>query len=137
MKGAIIASLCAAAVWLAVPASAHHSMAGFDRERTIELKGTIQQFKWANPHSWIEIEVPDASGKAVTWNVEMTAPAYLVRAGWKRTTLQPGDEVTIRANPLINGDPGAIFVSVELADGTVLGERAASPGKGKAKGKGK
>ena len=111
------------ALGLAATAGAHHSMAGFDRNASVTVEGTVKQFKWANPHSWIELESMK-DGKAVVWNFEMTAPSFLVRAGWKRTTLNPGDKVTITGRPLLSGDPGALFVSVKLADGTVLTERA-------------
>jgi hypothetical protein len=133
MKALFITCVCALGLWLAIPAVAHHSMSGFDRQKTVSLTGTVQEFKWANPHAWIALDVPDKDGKVVTWNIEMTAPAYLVRAGWKRTSLKPGDQVTVVGNPTINGDPGAIFVSVTLADGTRLTQQAAGAGKGKAK----
>ena len=102
--------------------SAHHASAGIDRTTTKELKGTIKAFSWQNPHSWMEVEVA-SEGKVVTWTVEMTAPSYLVRAGWKATTIKPGDEVSVTVRPLKNGDPGGLFVSVTLADGRTLTER--------------
>jgi hypothetical protein len=108
---------------MTVAASAHHSSAGIDREKTVALKGTIKQFKWTNPHSWMEVEVPDGKGGTVTWQVEMTSPTYLARAGWKSNTVQSGDEVEVVVRPLINGDPGGLFVSVTLPDGRTLGER--------------
>ena len=104
-------------------ASAHHAAAGIDRTKTVELKGTIKAFSWQNPHSWMEVEVVNDQGKVVTWTVEMTAPSYLVRAGWKATTVKPGDEVSVSVRPLKNGDPGGLFVSVTLADGRTLTER--------------
>ena len=112
---------------LAGAADAHHSAAGIDRSKTITLAGTVKQFSWSNPHSWMEIDVPDEKGGMVTWAIEMTSPAYLVRAGWKSTTLKPGDKVSVVVRPLRNGDPGGLFVTVTLADGRVLGERAAIP----------
>jgi len=132
MRALFIASICAAGFWMGViPAEAHHSMAGFDRKQTVTLKGTIQEFRWENPHSSIEIDVPGADGKVVTWKVEMTAPGYLVRTGWKRTTVKRGDVATIVANPLIGGDPGALFVSIKLADGQMLPQPAANKEKEK------
>ena len=107
----------------AVSVSAHHAAAGIDRTTTKELKGTIKAFSWQNPHSWMEVDVVDAQGKVVTWTVEMTAPSYLVRAGWKASTVKPGDEVRVSVRPLKNGDPGGLFVSVKLADGRTLTER--------------
>jgi hypothetical protein len=107
----------------AVPAFAHHSMAGFDREKTVSLVGTVKQFKWANPHSWIEMEVPDGKGGVATWDVEMTSPAVLVRAGWKSSLLKPGDKVTVMAHPQQSGEPGGIFVSATFADGHTLTDK--------------
>jgi len=114
---------------MATSAYAHHSMNGFDRTKTVTLVGTVKQFKWANPHSWVELEVPNAKGGTDLWNVEMTAPGILARGGWKSTLMKPGDKVTINARPLTNGDPGGLFVSVTLADGKTYTERGpqASP----------
>ncbi len=67
-------------------------MNGFDRAKTITITGTVKQFKWANPHSWIEVEVVNSKGAAETWNLEMTAPGILARAGWKSTMLKAGDK---------------------------------------------
>ena len=53
----------------------------------------------------------------------MTAPDYLARAGWKKTVVKPGDKVSIAGNPLLNGDPGALFVSVTLPDGQTFTQR--------------
>ena len=107
----------------ALSLSAHHAAAGIDRTASKELKGTIKAFSWQNPHSWMEVDVVGPDGKVVTWTVEMTAPSYLVRAGWKASTVKPGDEVRVTVRPLKNGDPGGLFVSVTLADGRTLTER--------------
>lgn len=127
MKRLLSGFLFLLALLAAIPAWAHHSMAGFDREKTVAINGTVKQFKWANPHSWIEMEVPDGKGGAVTWNVEMTSPAVLIRAGWKSSVLKPGDKVTVMAHPQLNGEPGGIFVSVTTADGRTLTDRAPRP----------
>ena len=116
-------SVVAILLLAAVSATAHHAAAGIDRTTTKELKGTIKAFSWQNPHSWMEVEVLGEGGKVVTWTVEMTAPSYLVRAGWKASTVKPGDEVRVTVRPLKNGDPGGLFVSVTLADGRTLTER--------------
>jgi hypothetical protein len=115
---------------MSVAAFAHHSMTGFDRSKKTVLVGTVKQFKWANPHSWIEIDVPNKDkGTVETWNVEMTAPGILARAGWKSNTVKPGDKVSIACYALTTGDPGGIFVSLTLADGTTMTDRppAATP----------
>jgi len=127
MKGSLVAWTSVLMLSAATFASAHHSAAGIDRTKSVTLTGTIKQFSWSNPHSWMEVDVRDEKGAIVTWTVEMTSPAYLVRAGWKSTTLKPGDEVKVVVRPLRNGDPGGLFVSVTLADGRTLSERAAIP----------
>jgi hypothetical protein len=127
MKSRPIAALTALAASLALmtgPALAHHSFAMFDRSKEVRLEGTVKEFSWTNPHSWIEIAVPNAGGDPVTWAIEMTSPNNLVGDGWKRTTLQPGDKVVLFVYPLKSGEPGGSFVAVRLADGKFLGTGA-------------
>jgi hypothetical protein len=133
MKTIYLTFVCALTLWVTTPAAAHHSMAGFDRKNTVTLEGTVKEFSWQNPHCYIELDVAGKDSKTVTWNVEMTAPGYLARAGWKKTAIQPGDKVKVVANPLLSGEPGALFVSVTLPDGQTLTQRGvqAPDGKGK------
>ena len=133
VKRLLVACAGMFALWSAGSAYAHHSMAGFDRTKTVTLTGTIKQFKWANPHSWIEIEVPNDKGGVETWNAEMTAPGILARAGWKSTLLKPGDKATIVVRPLLTGEPGGLFVSATLADGQTYTERGIQPAAAPAK----
>ena len=90
------------AVALVAPALAHHSPAAFDRTKKVTLVGTVKEFRWQNPHTWIEVEVPDEKDKSkqVVWGVELTSPTYLIRAGWKSNTIKPGDKVTVVVNPV-------------------------------------
>ena len=127
MKRQIGGSL-ALALLMAAPAAAHHSAAGIDRTRTVTVAGSVRQFKWANPHSWMEIEVPNDKGGVDVWNVEMTAPSFLIKAGWKSTSVKSGDKVSVVVRPFKNGDPGGLFVSVTLPSGQVLDERSPLPG---------
>src|SRR5262249_29294527 len=113
---------------------AHHSMAGFDRKNPVTLVGTVKNFSWQNPHCYIELDVPGKDGSVKTWNVEMTAPGYLVRAGgWTKNSMKPGDKVTVVASPLLTGEPGALFVSVTLPSGQKLTERGPAPPDAKGK----
>ena len=111
-----------------VPVLAHHSPAAFDRSKEVKLVGTVKEFRWQNPHTWIEVLVPDEKGKDVLWGVELTSPTYLIRAGWKSNTIKPGDKVTVLVNPVRTGEPAGIFRSLTLADGRVLTERPARLG---------
>ena len=124
------------ALSIAVTAYAHHSAAGIDQTKTVTQEGIVKQFKWANPHSWLEVEVTNPKGGSELWNLEMNPPSFLIRAGWKSTSVKPGDKIKFSARPFKNGDPGGIFVNVTLADGKVLagsaprggGPPAAAPG---------
>lgn len=118
----VSALILAAFLLTAVPAAAHHSAAMFDHTKTVKLVGTVVQFGWTNPHSWISIDVPDASGKTERWSVECNSPNNLARMGWKSASLKPGDKVTILIHPLRNGDKGGSFMSATLANGTVLND---------------
>ncbi len=118
------------AAGLAGSVYAHHSMNGFDRAKTITITGTVKQFKWANPHSWVEVEVMNDKGVTEIWNLEMTAPGILARAGWKSTMLKAGDKLTFGVHPMVNGDVGGQFVSVTFPDGLTMTERGAQSAAG-------
>ena len=124
MKALKLGGLLVMALCIGVTAYAHHSAAGIDQTKTVTQEGIVKQFKWANPHSWLEVEVPSEKGGTEIWNLEMNPPSYLVRAGWKSTSVKPGDKIKFTARPFKNGDPGGLFVNVTLPDGKVLGQNA-------------
>jgi len=101
---------------------AHHSFAMFDQSKQVTLKGTVREFQWTNPHAWIHLDVPNATGGIDSWQVELNSPNNLKRQGWKSTSLTAGEKVTLMLNPLKDGTKGGLFVSVTLPDGTVLGD---------------
>jgi hypothetical protein len=124
-------------VWLAAfvvcvssSVAAHHSPAAFDRTKELKLTGVVKEFKWQNPHTYLDLDVPKAKGGGVeTWTVEMTSPTYLARAGWKNNSVKTGDKVTVTVNPLREDDKKAgIFVAILLPDGRVLREAPARLG---------
>jgi len=124
----LAAALFAAPLLASGPALAHHSFAMFDRQKQITLKGTVKEFQWTNPHSFIQIEVVDPQGASASYSIEMNSPNNLTRQGWKSTALKPGDKVTVVMNPLRDGSRGGLFVSVMLPDGKVLGDPTRLPG---------
>lgn len=121
MKTTVLIAGAAAAILAATsPASAHHSYAMFDSQKNLQLDGVVATFKWTNPHSYIEVLVTDEKGAAQKWGVECGSPAQLVKAGWRSTSLKPGDHVTITIHPLRSGEFGGAFVQVQTPDGRVL-----------------
>jgi len=127
MKTLVVAGSLTVVALFAPTALAHHSAAGIDQTKTVTISGVLKEFKWANPHSWMDIDVADDKGQTKLWSVEMTAPAYLARAGWTSKTVKPGDKVTVTVRPMKNGDPGGLFVNITLPDGRVLGQAPAAP----------
>lgn len=109
------AAICAAAA----PAAAHHSFAMFDQTKVMTLDGTVRQFQWANPHAFIELDVV-TGGRTKRWAIELNSPNNLTRQGWRRSSLKPGERITVRIAPLRNGNPGGLFLDLRKADGTVL-----------------
>lgn len=111
---------CVLACAIAVPALAHHSAAMFDRSQEVVFEGTVREFQYTNPHSWLQVVVTDANGETVEWSFEGAAPNVLLRRGIRPVSLVPGEEVSVRANPMADGSPGALIIDVTKADGTVL-----------------
>jgi hypothetical protein len=128
MQKLLLGCACVLVLASVMPVAAHHSPAAFDRTKEVKLVGTVKEFRWQNPHTWIEVIVPDEKGKDVVWGVELTSPTYLIRAGWKSNIIKPGDKVTVVVNPVRSGEPSGIFRSMTLADGRVLTERPARLG---------
>jgi hypothetical protein len=87
-------------------AMAHHSFAMFDQVNLVELEGTVQEFKYVSPHSFIFLQVKNTDGETTVWNLEGVAPSALARTGWSGTTLKPGDEIKLTIQPLRSGAPG-------------------------------
>ena len=105
----------------AMPVWAHHSFTMFDMTKTITLTGTVTEFQWTNPHSYIEIDAPDEHGAVKHWSIEMGSPSILQQSGWKFSSLKKGDKATLVINPLKNGQTGGFLGKATLPDGRVLG----------------
>ena len=114
-------SLAAVAAYaLAAPAFAHHSFAMFDADKTVTMEGTVKEFEWTNPHSWIRVMVQNAAGKPLEWAVEMGSPSQNAQRGWTATTVKPGDKITLTIHPLKDGSRGGQFMAAVLPNGQKL-----------------
>jgi len=118
-RAVFLAVLGAVATAAAVPAVAHHSFAMFDQKKVMTLEGTVHEFQWTNPHAFIELDVA-SGGKVVRWSLELNSPNNLKRQGWTRAALKAGDKVTVRMNPLRNGNAGGLFLDLRFPNGKVL-----------------
>jgi hypothetical protein len=90
---------------VSVSTFAHHGESNYDTSLVVEVKGTISDFQFINPHVLIYIEAKDPSGNMEKWTCEATSPNFLLRRGWTKSTLKPGDEITASGHRAKNGAP--------------------------------
>jgi len=102
-------------------ALAHHSPVMFDQTQRLTLTGTVREFQWTNPHSYIQLIVKNAAGQDEEWNVEMAAPTYLYNLGWRPGTLKSGDAVILTVAPLRKGGNGGLLLKATTAEGKPIG----------------
>ena len=112
--------LTAGCMLSAVPLRAHHSDAGMDVDSILAFDATVTEFAFRNPHVYLSVESPNADGESVEWALQMGTANGLTRRGWTRDTLQPGDEVSVRIHPAMDGRPYGLLESVERAGGLGL-----------------
>lgn len=124
----IIVTAAIAALGAAGAAGAHHSTAMFDMAKDVTLDGTIKDFQWTNPHTWIVFDVQNSSGSTDEYGIEGMSPNYLARNGWSKHSLNPGDKVQLVIHPLKDGRKGGFNVSVKFADGKTIYNLPRAPG---------
>jgi hypothetical protein len=114
----ILPALLALGVLAGGPVLAHHSFAPYESTLQIKLSGVVTEFRWVNPHVYIEIDAADEkTGEKRHWLVEGASTSILNRAGWKFNMIKPGDRITVIVSPLRNGEPAALLKQITLADG--------------------
>jgi hypothetical protein len=124
-RGSLMAgplTVIALAVFVLVPAIAqpHHSNVAYEVRKVITITGVVKEFRWVNPHTWLHVVVDDGNGGKVEWAAEGRAPGILLRAGWTRSSLKPGETVTVDMSPAKDGSHTSIIARVTKADGTIL-----------------
>ena len=90
--------------------SAHHSQSEFDSRAKVEVEGTVTKLEWKSPHAWVYLDVTDDKGEKANWSFELPSPATLMRRGWTRDSLKPGDRIKV------NGRRAKNFPTIALAD---------------------
>lgn len=118
------AFVLAFAFWaVSLPAFAHHGNAAFDAGKQVTIKGIITEWVWANPHSYLKVDVKDDKGNIVHWYAEASNPADMMSHGWTARSFKVGDEVTLKLTPAKNGAPVGRIDEAITADGKTLGTR--------------
>ena len=122
MKGMLLVTVMALSVVTAVsaPALAHHGNAAYADQVTEFKQATVTKFAWANPHALIDFDAKDAKGNPVHMVVETAAPQALRLIGWTKTSVNPGDVITVRMYVAKNGNPAGRLNKIILADGSEL-----------------
>jgi len=115
-KLALLATLLLAVVGTV---SAHHGSAAYDMDKNVTIKGTVTEFDFQNPHVLIYMDVKDDSGKVTNWAGELTSPNRLTRLGWTKSTLKPGDPITMTGSPSKSGAPRMWANKVENSSGVL------------------
>jgi hypothetical protein len=113
------AALLGFGLLVSAPAFGHHSFAAeYDRSKPFEVKGTVTKVEWMNPHAYIYVDVKDeSSGKVSNWAFELGNLSTLMRQGWRKDSLKPGDAVTVQAYRSKDGSNLGNGRSVVMADG--------------------
>lgn len=101
---------------------AHHSPSMFGGDE-LTLAGTVREFQWSNPHSYIQLVVEQDDGTEQEWSLEMGANAYLYNLGWRPSTVKAGDRLRVTIQPLRNGETGGLVMEVTTPDGETIGGR--------------
>ena len=104
-------SLGMALLAVSVPLFAHHGNAAYDTEKSVNVKGMVTNYIWANPHVFVKVDVKDDGGNVAHWIVEAQNPVSMSQIGWSKDTFKPGDQVEIDAIPAKNGNPVAFLGS--------------------------
>jgi hypothetical protein len=135
MKNQIRIAIGVATSLIFATAFAHHSFAMFDQSKLLTLHGSVRDFRWSNPHVFIQLLTANEHGAQQEWSIEMTSPEHLARVGWRPGTLKAGDKVTLVIHPMRDTTKGGQYVSGVGPNGPLTGSPAprtsASEGPGK------
>ena len=97
--------------------SAHHSQSEYDLKSKVDVQGTVTKVEWRSPHAWIYLDVINDKGEKVNWSFELPSPVTLMRRGWTRDSLKPGDRIKVSGAPAKNFPTIAIANSIKDANG--------------------
>lgn len=99
---------------------AHHSYAPYDMTHPLTVTGTVKEFRWTNPHTWVYLTVPNDKGGSDDWVVEGPSITAMVRWGWRANTMKPGDKVSLIMAPLRDGTKGGSLAGAIDPNGKII-----------------
>jgi len=116
---------CLLMLLLATPllVQAHHSAVMFDSTKEVTFEGTVKEFQYTNPHSWLLVDVTNKDGSVTTWGFEAEGPSTLMQRQIRPSDFPFGTKLTITGNPMKDGRPAAIWIKAVRADGKVFSLR--------------
>lgn len=120
MRSRLIATVVACMVAGAGALAAHHGTSTYDMNTEISLTGTVEEWTFNNPHSWLWLNVSAGQRTGEEWSIESAPPNYLTRQGWSATTLKAGEQLTILISPLRDAPKRGILLEVKRSDGETL-----------------
>lgn len=115
-----VLALCIGLLILAPVALAHHGTANYDTTTKVTVKGVVTGFDFVNPHVQISWDAKDGSGAVQRWQGELTSPNHLLRAGWTKDSIKPGDEITVMGYGTKSGSHEIWIQKVTLGNGEDL-----------------
>ncbi len=126
LRGVVLA---AALTWGvgAAPALAHHSFGLFDMSKSSDIEGTVVKLEWSNPHCWLFVMVGSPDGTETSYGFELTSVGEMIRRGWTKTAVKPGDKVKVKFHPVRDGRPAGYMMTVMTADGRYIGRPPDAP----------
>jgi len=110
-----VAACVVTCVLLVSAVSAHHSQSEYDLRGKVEVEGTVTKVEWRSPHAWVYVDVINDKGEKVNWSFELPSPVTLMRRGWTRDSLKPGDRIKVAGAPARNFP--AIAIANSIRDG--------------------
>jgi hypothetical protein len=97
----------------------HHGVSLYDMSKEVVLTGTVKEWRWGNPHTWLSLESV-SEGKVQIWEIEGAPPNWMTGQGWSNTSLKAGEKISIKMHPLKKQANGGILMEASRSDGSVL-----------------
>jgi hypothetical protein len=125
MRRISLVTIVSVATWAAAaaPVAAHHSATMFEQTKEVTVEGTVKEFQYTNPHSWLLVDVVEKDGTVTTWGFEAEGPSTLMRKGIRPSDFKFGTKLSVTGHPMKDGRPAAILMKAVREDGKVFSPR--------------